>query len=62
MKDVCFMYIQGGKLYGTIIMGAVLWGVLMFPNGLKPSKHSPSLTLLLSTANSGCKLSNDYCA
>jgi hypothetical protein len=34
MKNVCFMHIQGGKLYGTIIMGQVLWDVLMFPNGM----------------------------
>jgi hypothetical protein len=53
------MHIQWVKLYGTIITGHVLWDVLMFPNRLKPSKHSPSLTFLLSTANSSYKLSNN---
>jgi hypothetical protein len=59
MKDICFMHIQGSKLYGTIITGQVLWDVLMFLNGLKPSEHSPSLTFLLFAENFGCKLSND---
>jgi hypothetical protein len=48
MKDVCFMHIQGGKLYGTSITSQVLWDVLMFPKGLNPSKVRRSLTFLLS--------------
>ena len=60
MKEVCFMHIQGGKLYGTTITGQVLWDVLIFPNGLNPFEHSPSLTFLLFAKTFGCKLSKDY--
>jgi hypothetical protein len=58
MKDVCFMHIQGSKLYGTIITGQVLWDVLMLPNGLKLFKHSPSLTFSccsLKILNANCR-------
>jgi hypothetical protein len=51
MNDVCFMHIQGGKLYGTSSIGQVLWEVLMFPNGLNPSEVRPSLMFLLSAEN-----------
>jgi hypothetical protein len=56
MNDVYFMHIQGGKLYGTSMTGQVL----MFPNGLNPSKVSPSLTFLLSPENSGYARLNDF--
>jgi hypothetical protein len=59
MNDVCFMHIQGGKLYGTSITGQVLWEVLIFPNGLNPFEVRPSLTFLLSAKNSWCNRSND---
>ena len=54
MNDDCFMHIQGDKLYGTSIMGQVLWDVLIFPNGLNPSEVRSSLTFLLSDEKSGC--------
>jgi hypothetical protein len=60
MNNICFMHIQGGKLYGTSITGQVLCEMLMFPNGLNPSEVRPSLTFLLSAENSGCKRSNDF--
>jgi hypothetical protein len=41
MNDICFMHIQGGKLYGTSITGQVLWEVLMFTNGLNSFEVSP---------------------
>jgi hypothetical protein len=59
MKDVCFMHIQGGKLYDIIIIGHVLCNVLMFSNELNLSKHSTSLMFLLSVENFGRKLLND---
>jgi hypothetical protein len=60
MNDDYFMHIQGSKLYGTSITGQVLWDVLIFPNGLNPSKVRPSLTFLLSDEKSICKLSNNF--
>jgi hypothetical protein len=60
MNDDYFMHIQGGKLYGTSIMGQVLCDVLIFPNGLNPSEVRPSLMFLLSDEKSRCKLSNDF--
>jgi hypothetical protein len=60
MNDVCFMHIQGGKLYGTSITGQVLWDVLILLKGLHPSKVRPSLTFLLSDEKSKYKLSNDF--
>jgi hypothetical protein len=60
MNDVCFMPIQGGKLYGTSITSQVLWDVLIFSKGFNPSKVRPSLTFLLSNEKSGYKLSNDF--
>jgi hypothetical protein len=62
MKDVCFMHIKKGKLYGTSITGQVLCDVLRFPKELNSSEHSLSLTFLLSVANSGYKLSTDFLA
>ena len=60
MNDDCFMHIQGSKLYGTSIIGQVLWDVLIFPNGLNPSEVRPSLAFLLSDEKSENKLSNDF--
>jgi len=58
MKQGYFMHIQGGKLYGTNMTGQVLWLVLMFPKGLKPSDASPNLTFCGSDAKSRCSVSN----
>jgi hypothetical protein len=58
MKYGCFVHIQGGKLYGTSMTGQVLWLVLMFPKGLKPSDASLSLTFRESDAKCGCSVSN----
>jgi hypothetical protein len=60
MKADCFIHIQGGKLYGTIITGQVLWDVLMFRNGLNPLEARPSLTLHESNENPKYILSNDF--
>jgi hypothetical protein len=60
MNDVCFMHIQGGKLYGTSITGQVLWDVLILPKGLNPSEVKPRRTFLLSDEKFGYKLSNDF--
>jgi hypothetical protein len=60
MNDVCFMHIQGGKLYGTSITGQVMWDVLILPKGLDPSEVKPSRTFLLSNEKFGYKLSNDF--
>jgi len=62
MNDICFMHIQCGKLYGTIITDHVLWDVLMFLKGLNPSAVKPSRPFLLSVIKSGCKMSNDLFA
>jgi hypothetical protein len=58
MKYCCFMHIQGGRLYGTNMTGQVLWLVLMFPKGLKPSDARLSLTFCESDAKFGCSVSN----
>jgi len=58
MKYGCFMHIQGGKLYGTNMIGQVMWLVLMFRKWLKPSDARPSLTFLGSDAKFGCSVSN----
>jgi len=56
MKYGCFMHIKERKLYGTNMTGQVLWLVLMFPKGLKPSDTSPSLTFCGFDAKSGCSV------
>jgi hypothetical protein len=58
MKYGCVMHIKGGRLYGTNMTGQVLWLVLMFPKGLKPSNAKPSLTFCGSDAKFGCSVSN----
>ena len=54
------MHIQGGRLYGTNVIGQVLCDVLILPKGLNPSKVRPSLTFLLLDEKSGYKLLNDF--
>jgi hypothetical protein len=56
MKYGCFMHIKERKLYGTNMTGQVLWLVLMFPKGLKPSDTSPSLPFCGFDAKSGCSV------
>jgi hypothetical protein len=60
MNDVCFMHIQGGKLYGTSITSQILWDVLILLKGLNLSEARLSLTFLLSDEKFGYKLSNDF--
>jgi hypothetical protein len=60
MKDCCFMYNQGGKLYGTNMTGQVLCEEVMVPKGLKPSVANPSLTFRGFNAKFGCLSSKDF--
>ena len=60
MKEVCFIHIQGGKLYGIKNTGQMLYAVLMVPKGLKPSLARPKRTFRGFTANSGCSKSNVF--
>jgi hypothetical protein len=60
MKDICFMHIQREQVVWHKHHGPSVMDVLRFPKGLNPSEHSPSLTFLLSAANSEYKLSNDF--
>lgn len=60
MKYSLFIHIHGSKLYGTNIIGHILYEVLKFPNGLKTSVAKPSLTLQASDENSRYIASNDF--
>jgi hypothetical protein len=62
MNGVCFMHIQGGKLYGISITCQVLWDVLILPKELNPSEVKPRCTFLLSNEKFEYKLSNDFYA
>ena len=43
MKNVCFIHIQGGKLYGIRTTGHMLYEIDIFPKGLNPSLAKSSL-------------------
>jgi hypothetical protein len=60
MNDVCFIHIQGGKVYGMSITGQVLCDVLILLKGLNPFEVRPNLMLLLLDEKSRYKLSNDF--
>ena len=44
MKNVCFIHIQGGKLYGIRTTDHMLYEIDIFPKGLNPSLAKPGLT------------------
>ena len=60
MKNVCFIHIQGGKLYGIRTIGHMLYEIDIFPKELNPSLAKPSLTFQDSSANEGCTLSKFF--
>ena len=54
MKNVCFIHIQGDKLYGIRTTGHMLFEIDIFPKGLNPSLAKLSLAFQGSCANEGC--------
>ena len=60
MKNVCFIHIQGCKLYGIRTTGHMLYEIYIFPKGLNPSLAKPSLEFQGSCANEGCTLSKFF--
>ena len=60
IKNVCFIHIKGGKLYGIRTTGHMLYEIDIFPKGLNPSLAKPSLTFQGSCANEGCTLSKFF--
>ena len=56
MKNVCFIHVQGSKLYGIRIMGHMLQEIDIFSKWLNPSLTKPNLTFWGSSANEGFTL------
>ena len=60
MINVCFIHIQGGKLYGIRTIGHMLYEIDILLKRLNPLLAKPSLTFQGSSANEGCTLSKFF--